>query len=307
MDENDSHEKNRAQSSNEPYPGPLAAIGLALSALFISSFIASLLASTGLMGQSALMASMGIGYTIGVGGLATLAAQRVPAPQDLRIGLKGFDRWLIAPMLALLPTVFLLSESNIYLEALMPPSSEFLALRAEMKQLLEAQSTLAKLQTAVVALGIIPITEGFLFFGIILQGLNAQIGVVRGVLLTTFLYSVVHFPASGAPGDSLVPLPTWLVIGALLCLVRMASGSILPVICLSAGFSLIHLIAAGQEPWFTIQSFNIPGEGIPAMVFWPSLISVGWGLMTLWKTLQSKPDDIPTVVLDPHEETKDDL
>jgi len=281
------------QSAVEPFPGPLAASLLALSGLFISSFIASVLASSGIAGHSPLMVSMGIGYALGLGGIATLAARSVPPPHDIRLGLRNFDRRLIAPLLALLPCVFLLSELNFYLEWILPPSPEFIELREEMEAMLKAESTFAALETVVVAVGIIPIIEGFFFFGVLQQGLMARMGPARGALLTTILYSVVHFPASGAPGDSVVPLPTWLVVGALLCLVRLASGSILPVIGLSAAFSMIHLAARDEGPLVSVPGFNAPGSEIPALVFWPSLIAVGWGLSVLWKYAQRASVEIP--------------
>ena len=283
-------------SSSEPveiFPGPLAASMLALTGLFLSSFVASVMAASGIAGSSPLMVSMGIGYAIGLGGIATLAARAVPPPHDIRLGLRNFDPGLFPALLALLPAVFLLSELNIYLEWILPPSPEFLELRDEMESLLEAQSAFAALETIVVAVGIIPIVEGFFFFGVLQQGILARMGRVRGILLITILYSVVHFPASGAPGDSVVPLPSWLVIGALLCLIRMASGSILPVIGVSAAFSMIHLAAREEDPIFSVPAFNAPGAEIPALIFWPSLIAVIWGISALWKQAQAMPLEIP--------------
>ena len=285
--------KNSPEQPSEPFPGPFAATGLALAGLFLSSFIASLLASAGMVGRSPLMASMGIGYTLGLGGIATLAAQRVPPPHDRRMGLRAFDMNLLPELAALLPTLILLSQFNVYLEWILPPSAEFLELREQMKSLLVIDSTFSAIQTLIVAVGIIPIIEGFFFFGVLQQGVTVKMGRLRGALLTTVLYSVVHFPASGAPGDSLVPLPTWLIIGALLCLVRLASGSILPVIGLTSAFSLIHIAAGGPEPLFSIPGFNGPGQGIPSLLFWPSLIVVAFGLSRLWKRAKLAPVNIP--------------
>ena len=278
---------------SDPFPGPFAATGLALTGLFLSSLIASLLASAGLAGRSPLMASMGIGYALGLGGIATLAAQRVPPPHDQRMGLRAFDLKLLPAMAALLPTLILLSEFNVYLEWVLPPSPEFLELREQMKSLLQIDSTFSAIQTLIVAVGIIPIIEGFFFFGVLQQGVTAKMGRLRGAMLTTVLYSVVHFPASGAPGDSLVPLPSWLIIGGLLCLVRLASGSILPVIGLTSAFSLIHIAAGGPDPLFSIPAFNMPGQGIPGLIFWPSLVVVALGVSSLWKTAQQAPAEIP--------------
>lgn len=266
---------------------------LALSGLFLSSFIASIVAASGIAGHSPLMVSMGIGYAIGLGGIATLAARAVPPPHDVRLGLRNFDLNLLPALAALLPCVFLLSELNLYLEWVLPPSPEFTELREEMEVLLKAESAFATLETIVVAVGIIPIVEGFFFFGVLQQGIMERMGRARGMLLITILYSVVHFPASGAPGDSVVPLPTWLIIGSLLCLVRLASGSILPVILVSAAFSMIHLTAKEEAPIFSVPAFNAPGDEISTWVFWPSLAVVIWGIATLWKQAQHAPTRIP--------------
>ncbi|MEE3328008.1 MAG: type II CAAX endopeptidase family protein [Myxococcota bacterium] len=289
----DSSSPGKPDEGGELFPGPLAACMLALTGLFLSSLVASIMAGSGLAGNSPLMVSMGIGYAIGLGGMATLAARAVPPPHDVRLGLQNFDPQLIPALLALLPCVFLLSEFNFYLEWVLPPSPEFIELREEMEILLRAESTFAALETVVVAVGIIPIVEGFFFFGVLQQGIVARMGRIRGMLLITVLYSVVHFPASGAPGDSVVPLPTWLVLGALLCLVRLASGSILPVILVSSAFSIIHLAAKEDDPLFSVPAFNAPGSEVPALVFWPSLILVIWGISTLWKQAQKQPIAIP--------------
>ena len=97
------------------------------------------------------MVSMGIGYAVGLGGIATLAARAVPPPHEVRLGLQNFDPNLIPALLALLPSVFLISEFNLYLEWVMPPSPEFTELREEMEALLKAESTFAALETVVVA------------------------------------------------------------------------------------------------------------------------------------------------------------
>lgn len=291
--DSETREQGPAQPPTEPFPGPFAATGLALVGLLLSSVIASVLAGAGLAGKSPLMASMGIGYTLGLGGMATLAAQRVPPPHDRRMGLRTFDLNLLPALLALLPTLILLSELNVYIEWILPPSPEFLEMREEMKSLLRIDSTFSAIQALIVGVGIIPIVEGFFFFGVIQQGVTVKLGRLRGALLTTVLYSVVHFPASGAPGDALVPLPSWLVIGALLSLVRLASGSILPVIGLASAFSLIHIAAGVSDPLFSISGFNAPGQGVPAVIFWPSVLIVGFGLSRLWPHAKEAATDIP--------------
>ena len=130
---------------------------------------------------------------------------------------------LVWPLLALLPVVILISELDNWTRLIVPPSPEVAELRAQLEELARIDSVYAALQTVIVAVGINPVVEGFLFFGVMLQGLVAHLGRTRGALLTAILYSLVHFPASGAPGDAIVPLASALITGMLLCLARLAT------------------------------------------------------------------------------------
>ena len=271
----------------------MAAVMLSLAGLFASSFIASLALASGLVGDTSIMAAMGIGNALGLGGVATLAAQRIPQPHGERLGLQGFSPTLVGALLCLLPVLFLVSEIDNYWKGLMPASPEFEALREEMKALMSSDSPFALAQTSIVALGIVPVVEGFFFFGVILQGLAARLGRVRGLLLTAVLYSLVHFPASGAPGDTLVPLTTWLTLGGLMGLARLASGSILPVILLASAFSALHLAADLGREAIPIPGFNAPGEHTSALILLPALFSVWLGARQLWQEALKRPVIIP--------------
>lgn len=271
----------------------MAAVMLSLAGLFASSFIASLALASGLVGDTSIMAAMGIGNALGLGGVATLAAQRIPQPHSERLGLQGFSPALLGALLCLLPVLFLVSEIDNYWKGLVPASPEFEALREEMKALMDSDSPFALAQTSIVALGIVPIVEGFFFFGVILQGLAARLGRVRGLLLTAVLYSLVHFPASGAPGDTLVPLTTWLTLGGLMGLARLASGSILPVILLASAFSALHLAADLGRETMPIPGFNAPGEHTSWLILFPAILSVWLGVRQLWDEALKRPVIIP--------------
>jgi len=289
----------------EIFPSPMAAVALSLAGLFAASFVASLALASPLMGPSSLMGAMGVGYAVGLGGVATLAARRVPQPHQLRLGLQGFAPTLVGGLICLLPALILVSEIDNYWKLIMPVSPEFQELREEMKALMHSDSPFAVAETATVALGIVPIVEGFLFFGVILQGVVARLGRGRGLLVTAVLYSLVHFPASGAPGDALIPLTTWLILGGLMGLARLASGSILPPILLAAAFSAIHLAADYGREAFPIPGFNAPGEHTPDMILLLSVVSVALGVRQLWGEALKQPIVIPVpapAVPDPDDE-----
>ena len=277
----------------EIFPSPMTAVGLSLAGLFASSFVASLALASGLIESSSLMAAMGLGYALGLGGVATLASQRVAQPHSLRLGLQGFSPSLLGALFCLLPVVLLVSELDNYWKILMPITPEFEELRQEMNLFMNPDSPFAAAETATVALGIVPIVEGFFFFGVIMQGLVSRMGRLRGLFLTAVLYSLVHFPASGAPGDTLVPLTSWLTLGTLMGLSRLASGSILPPIGLAAGFSAIHLIANSGQEWFSIPGFNAPGEHTSTLLLLLALCSVGLGVQQLWQEALEQPTSIP--------------
>ena len=97
----DSRPPRKSDEPVEMFPGPLAGSMLALTGLFLSSLIASIMAGSGIAGSSPLMVSMGIGYAVGLGGIATLAARAVPPPHEVRLGLQNFDPNLIPALLAL--------------------------------------------------------------------------------------------------------------------------------------------------------------------------------------------------------------
>ena len=68
------------------FPGPLAALALTFAAVFSTAIVVTI------VGDMPFIAAVGIGQAIGLGGVATLAARRVPEPQAERLGLCGFDR-----------------------------------------------------------------------------------------------------------------------------------------------------------------------------------------------------------------------
>jgi membrane protease YdiL (CAAX protease family) len=266
---------------------------LALAGLFAASFVASLVLASGLIERSSITAAMGVGYALGLGGMATLASQRVPQPHALRLGLQGFSPRILGALFCLLPVVFLVSELDNYWKVLVPITPEFEELRQEMEALMTPNSPYALAETTTVALGIVPIVEGFFFFGVILQGLVARLGRVRGLFLTAVLYSLVHFPASGAPGDTLVPLTTWLILAALMGLARLASGSILPSILLASAYSAIHLAADLGRESLPIAGFNAPGAHTSVTILIVSLSSVLLGVRQLWAEALERPTQLP--------------
>jgi membrane protease YdiL (CAAX protease family) len=251
------------------FPGPFAALGLTALGLLATGMVAQTLALADLH----FIAAGGIGVALGLGSVATVAAMRVPEPQRERIGLMSFERSLILPLLALLPSVILISEIDNWHRIYFPPSPETLALLDELRDLTRIDSVFALMQTIVVAVGISPVVEGFFFFGVLLQGLVAHLGRAGGVLLAAVLYSIVHFPASGTPADAVVPLASSLLIALLLGLARLGTGSVLAPMLLGAVIAALHLTAHQLRESLPITGWNAPGDHTPAIIVVPCALA----------------------------------
>ena len=187
----------RQQAPPGHFPGPFAAfvltIGSVLAVVFATRFVMLL------FGAGPSLSMLGVGEALGVGAVATFAAVRVAEPQRERLGLRGFDASFIPWLIMLLPVIVLLSELDNMLRAISPPVD----IPAEMKKLQQefmGSGTLATVEAAIVAIGISPVVEEWLFRGVIQQGLVAHLARARGVLLTAGLYALVHVgPAPSAP------------------------------------------------------------------------------------------------------------
>jgi len=273
----------RRAEIGEMFPSPFTALLITLAAIFATLLIASL--SSGLPG----IVALGIGEAIGLGGVATLAARRIPEPQAERLGLRGFDAKFILPLLALIPVVILVSEVDNWVRPHFPPSAELTELTAPAEDLSEGDALYDSIQTAIVSLGIVPVVEVFLFMGVLLQGLVAHVGRRQGVLLTVALYQLLHFPLVAAPGDAIVPILTTLLIGALLCLARLATGSLLAAISLGVALGATVVFASALSEVIAIPGFNAEGPHTSILLLVPCVAAVTFGVTKLVAAARAAP------------------
>jgi membrane protease YdiL (CAAX protease family) len=91
---------------NEPYPDVRGAFMLTLFAMLAAAFTGIFFIDFGML------AAVGVGQAIGVGAVATLAAQRVPEPQAKRLGLRALDPAIVPAILCLVPAILLVSEAD---------------------------------------------------------------------------------------------------------------------------------------------------------------------------------------------------
>jgi len=288
----------------QPFPGPFAAIFITMAAFTTALFVTLLLSD-----QPMIMAA-GVGEAIGLGGVATLAARRVPEPQAERLGMRGFRIQLLLPVLLLLPVVILISEADNWVRPLFPAPAEAVeTVEASAEEAPEPVDEAAEplsdtsmryetIQTAIVAIGIQPVVNAFLFFGVLLQGLVAHLGRTRGIAVTCFLYLVVHAPIADSPSGAIVLLLNVIVTSTLFSIARLATGSILPSMLLAAGLGAIHLSAIRGGEWMVqIPGFNADGDHTPLMVLLPCVAAVTYGLWVLVRAMLDAPPPPPVVPL----------
>ena len=268
------------------FPGPFTAFSLTLGSVF-----AAVIATRFVMlffGVGPSLSSLGIGEALGVGGMATFAATRVAEPQRERLGLRSFDTSFLPWLIMLLPVIVVVSELDNVLQTFMPAPE----IPEELKQLQEefmGAGALATLEVAVVAVGISPVVEEWLFRGVIQQGLVAHLARVRGVMLTAGLYAIVHVgPVPSAPA-TLSPFLASLLLGVVLGTVRLATGSLLAPILLSAGVSALGVIAM-KVP---IEGLSAPGSHTSMGLLLPSLAGVAWAMHAMIQQARQAPIALP--------------
>jgi len=352
-------EREGAAKPQPPFPSPFAALMLT----FAASLAAFVIAVT--LFEEPGVAALGIGEALGVGGVATLAARRVPEPQFARLGLRGFSPRLLPLLLCLVPLVFLVSELDNWgrdldarLPTLVPEEALVSALPGDAEQVEadasdatrpapegaaqpadeagveaaaraehaddDAAGTTAEgaddaasvagaehggaaasgdgadepgdqseqprevpqgwelAEIAIVSVGIAPVVEGFLFFGVILQGLVSVLGRRRGLLLTGCLYAMIHMVGQvgldAGPARSLAGLVSLVAMGATLGLCRLATGSVLAPIVLSTGFIGLQLLAVVAPDVIAVPGYNVDLDAhTPLSVLVPAVASVAFG------------------------------
>lgn len=303
-------ERSGAGPPRAPFPSPLTALMLTFGA----SLAALVIAVT--FFEEPGVTALGIGEALGVGGVATLAARRVPEPQSVRLGLRGFSPRMLPMLLCLVPLVFLVSELDNWArdldahlptlvpeEALVsdaPTSPEDAAADESSEQSVsgtdapgDSADPLDELprgwelaEIAIVSVGIAPVVEGFLFFGVILQGLVGILGRRRGLLLTGCLYAMIHMVGQvgldAGPARSLAGLVSLVAMGATLGLCRLATGSVLAPIVVSTGFIGLQLLALAAPEVIAVPGYNVDLEAhTPLSVLGPAAASVAFGLWWL--------------------------
>lgn len=272
------------------FPGPFAALALTIGGVVAATF--ATIVVMGLFGSAPTVSSMGIGEALGLGAIAAFAAQRVAAPQRERLGLRGFAASHAPTLAMLIPVVVVLSEFDNIIRAMLPPEGLPVSIGEEQGPAV-ATSLLTTIETVIVAVGIAPVVEEWLFRGVIQQGLIAHTSRLRGVAITAALFAIVHLGPTPSGPAALSPFFSSFALGLVLGAVRLATGSVLACIFVSAGVSAASLAAIGMADTMPIPGFNAPGDHTPIEVLLPALFGVAWSLTLIVRGAQEAPATIP--------------
>lgn len=272
---------------NEPiqhYPGAMSAVFITLGGVFAWALVIAF------FGPNPDIGAVGVGQALGLGFVATLAARNVPAPQQERLGLCGFDSGFVPTLILLLPVVLLTSELDNWIRAIAPVT---LPLAEAAADELASNGSLMALQSAIVVVGIAPVVEEWLFRGVLLQGIVAKQGAVRGLLVTSLLFAMVNVAPTAAGGSPLSILLGSMGLGLIYGLARLATGSLLAPIVLHVGINGLGLAAVSYADSVPIDGFNAPGDHTPISLLLPAMIAVFLGVRGLWQAAQERPATPP--------------
>jgi len=242
-----------------PFPGPLQASLLALLGVFIAQLIGFLMLDFATPTTAA-----GVATVVGVGAAGLLGAAHVPPPHAERIGLRGL-RWRHVPaLLLMLPVALLAAQLDPLLAKWLPPPD--VAERVErMRQVLPTGDGLALVETLVVAVGLAPVVEEWLFRGVIQQGLVAHLGPVAGIVTTALLFALGHGGGGLSAQSTVAVVAQIFAIGLAFGYVRHATGSLFAAIALHAGVNALAVLSLHAG-----ETGAVPGAD-PASPFLP-----GW-------------------------------
>jgi membrane protease YdiL (CAAX protease family) len=208
--------------------------------------------------------ALAIGLCLGFGGVGTLAARAVPAPADLRLGLRGFAPRYALPILLMVPAIVLASEIDNWVRPLFPSNPSLPVEGTE-----GSDPRYAAFEAVITLVLLRPVLEEFFFRGVVQQGVVAHLGFPAGLLQTALLSGV----ASGGlllfagPDRAASGAAQAFFLGLLLGVLRQGSGSLLAAILGAVLMQSAGVAAAAGAERFPIQGFTgPPGEHTPLWI-----------------------------------------
>ncbi len=127
----------------------------------------------------------------------------------------------------------------IYISAVGQPDQQELT-----RDLKEEESLAALIGYGLLLTFVAPLAEEFFFRGFVFGVLREKIGTIWGVLATGLVFGVVH--VAGSPIETVGVL---IILGSLLCVLYLQTGSLLPCIALHAINNAISFAATKELHW----------------------------------------------------------
>ena len=264
--------------------------------LFFSTAIALMLSS-----WATPTAAAGIGTVFGLGGAGLLGAANIPPPHAERVGLRLPSRRQLFGVLLLIPIAIVASEADNAIGALFPaPDAQRVV--EQTVETLPVDTSLATLETLIVAVGLIPVVEEWFFRGVIQQGLVASLGPPLGVFVTALFFALGHGAGLSVQAWGALVAQT-LLMGLAFGYARHRTGSLLAPILLHIGVNGMGVAAMAAPRVIEVPGYNAPGTHTPLAILLPSLLSVAAGIW--WLSRETVPA-IPLVPVVDEEDSFDE-
>jgi len=158
-------------------------------------------------------------------------------------------------------------------------------------QLLDLNDPATRFQAFIVMVGIIPLVDCFLFFGVIQQGLIRRRGLLRGVVITGLFWMLLRDVPIVGMTRFFVGSAALLGMGTLLGLVRVATGSILGPMLLASAWAAIEFLALATHEQIPLPGLNVEGTHLPWLVSTASAVIVAWSARTVYQEAERRSQD----------------
>ena len=235
-----------------------------------------------------LQTTTAVGNIIALSLVVGLGVRRARRPVRETLALRTFPIGLLGPMviLAFAGSILVAEISNLTQEVMPVPKS----LQDLFYRILRADCPFEFLKRAAILSLVAPVTEELAFRGVFQQGLTANYGTRKGIAIKALLFGVFHLIPWQAVGAAL--------IGLLLGVVVLRTGSILAGMALHAIWNLLPLLAISLLRNVSLPGYEFHGEEIRHIPI-PTLIVAG-GLFGLtlrrfWLRTAPRPQDLDSV------------
>ncbi len=212
-----------------------------------------------------------VGNIVGLSLMTWLGVRKARTSAKEVLSLRLFPGRLLAPMLLLAFSGSILVAEIGNLTEEIYPIPEFL--RDLFLRILRADSWSELVQRAALLVLMAPITEELMFRGVFLHGLVGNYGPKKGIIITAICFGIFHLIPWQALGATL--------IGILLGIVVLRTGSVLAGMALHAMWNLLPLLAISVLKSVSLPGYGFNGDKITHVPVHTLILAAGIFLMAL--------------------------